>query len=614
MNKKSIAIVVVSVSSLPLARQIKKQYPNAVIYSKESQEETVVMKSIDSIVGDLFLQSDAIIFIGAMGICVRCIAPYVMDKHTDPAVICIDSTGKYIIPVLSGHIGGANELSIELAQILGGNAIVTTQSDNTGLWALDTLAEKFDWSVVADDLTDNENAMNACIAAFVNKRPTALLLNIRDKGTEYLEQSRPEHVQIFNKFSDIPLDQFELVITVGPFIYEAEIKMISYFPKVLHLGIGCRKGLNGDPMEMHQHIISTLIDNNLCPESLADISSIDLKKDEVILALLSYGIMNRPFKTYPADTLDKLSVPNPSAKVKEVTQSSSVAEAAAIQSAGGGLLLLEKQKGRLGEHNDYTFAVAMDKSVQRQGHIEIVGAGPGDPELISIRGRRMLEKADLILYAGSLVPKELTFCAKPGATVRSSADMNLEEQFLLMKEFYDKGKFIVRLHTGDPCIYGAIQEQMAFFDQYNMSYHITPGISSFQAAAAALQSQFTIPEKVQTIILTRGEGRTPMPEKEQLHKLAASQSTMCIYLSAGIADKVQEELLQHYAPTTPVAACYKLTWKDERIYRGELKDLAKIVKDNHLTLTTLLVVGDAIDNREGLSRLYADEFKHLFRK
>jgi len=585
-----------------------------VIYSKESQEETVVMKSIDSIVGDLFLQSDAIIFIGAMGICVRCIAPYVMDKHTDPAVICIDSTGKYIIPVLSGHIGGANELSIELAQILGGNAIVTTQSDNTGLWALDTLAEKFDWSVVADDLTDNENAMNACIAAFVNKRPTALLLNIRDKGTEYLEQSRPEHVQIFNKFSDIPLDQFELIITVGPFIYEAETKMISYFPKVLHLGIGCRKGLNGDPMEMHQHIISTLIDNNLCPESLADISSIDLKKDEVILALLSYGIMNRPFKTYPADTLDKLSVPNPSSKVKEVTQSSSVAEAAAIQSAGGGLLLLEKQKGRLGEHNDYTFAVAMDKSVQRQGHIEIVGAGPGDPELISIRGRRMLEKADLILYAGSLVPKELTFCAKPGATVRSSADMNLEEQFLLMKEFYDKGKFIVRLHTGDPCIYGAIQEQMAFFDQYNMSYHITPGISSFQAAAAALQSQFTIPEKVQTIILTRGEGRTPMPEKEQLHKLAASQSTMCIYLSAGIADKVQEELLQHYAPTTPVAACYKLTWKDERIYRGELKDLAKIVKDNHLTLTTLLVVGDAIDNREGLSRLYADEFKHLFRK
>ena len=146
-----------------------------------------------------------------------------------------------------------------------------------------------------------------------------------------------------------------------------------------------------------------------------------------------------------------------------------------------------------------------------------------------------------------------------------------------------------------------------------MNYHITPGISSFQAAAAELRSQFTIPERVQTIILTRGEGRTPMPEKEKLHLLARSQSTMCIYLSAAIVEKVQEELLQWYPPTTPVAACYKLTWKDQRIYRGELKDLARLVKDNNLTLTTLLVVGDAIDNREGLSRLYSHEFKHLFR-
>lgn len=614
MNKRTLAIVVVSANSLSLARRIKKQFPDAVIYSKESQEKTVLMESIDSIMGDLFLKAKAIVFIGAMGICVRCIAPYVMDKHTDPAVVCIDSTGKYIIPVLSGHIGGANELSTELAQLLGGNAIVTTQSDNTGLWALDTLAEKFGWSVVADDLTDNENAMNACIAAFVNKKPTALLLNVRDKGTDYLESSLPPHVQQFNKFSDIPLDQFELVITVGPFIYEADVMMVSYFPKVLHIGIGCRKDIKGDPVKLHQHIIETLIDNNICPESIVDISSIDIKKNEAMLALLAYGIMDCPFKTYPAEILNKIAVPNPSPRVKEATASASVSEAAAIHSAGGGLLLLEKQKGSLGEGNEYTFAVAMDKSVRRQGHIEIVGAGPGDPELVSIRGRRMLEKADLILYAGSLVPKELTYCAKLGATVRSSANMNLDEQFALIKEFYDRGKFIVRLHTGDPCIYGAIQEQMNFFDRYDMSYHITPGISSFQAAAAALRSQFTIPEKVQTIILTRGEGRTPMPEKEQLHKLAASQSTMCIYLSAGIADKVQEELLQHYAPTTPVAACYKLTWKDERIYRGELKDLAQIVKENNLTLTTLLVVGDAIDNREGLSRLYADEFKHLFRK
>ena len=310
---------------------------------------------------------------------------------------------------------------------------------------------------------------------------------------------------------------------------------------------------------------------------------------------------------YTSEDLKDIDVPNPSEKVLEVTGIAGVAESCALKASDGGRLILEKQKAKLSEGSDFTFAVTLDRGALRGGHIEIVGAGPGDPDLVSVRGRKFLERADLILYAGSLVPKELTFCAKPGCVVRSSASMNLEEQFELMKEFYDRDKLVVRLHTGDPCIYGAIQEQMAFFDRFGMSYHITPGISSFQAAAAALRSQFTIPEKVQTIILTRGEGRTPMPEKEQLHKLAASQSTMCIYLSAGIVDEVQKELLMAYPPETPVAACYKLTWKEEKIYRG-------VVHDNNLTLTTLLVVGEAIDNREGLSRLYDHSFKHLFRK
>ena len=192
--------------------------------------------------------------------------------------------------------------------------------------------------------------------------------------------------------------------------------------------------------------------------------------------------------------------------------------------------------------------------------------------------------------------------------------MTLEEQCLLMKQFYDEGRYIVRLHTGDPCIFGAIQEQMAFFDKHGMSYHITPGISSFLAAAAELRSQFTIPERTQTIILTRGEGRTPMPEKEQLHLLARSRSTMCIFLSAAIVDDVQRELLTEYPEDTPVAACYHLTWPDQKIYRGQLKDLTKIVHDNHLTLTTMIVVGEAIDNREGLSELYSAHFTHLYRK
>lgn len=591
----TISIIPISDSSRVLAERILASYPEAKILPFGSFSKEV------------FHESSSLVFIGAMGICVRSIAPFAEDKHTDPAVVCIDSTGKYVIPVLSGHIGGANDLSKELANLLGAEAIITTQSDNANLWALDTLGKKYDWTLIVKD-------SNAAISTFVNGKPTALLLDIRDKGTDYLERTVPSHVSIFYSFEAIPQQDYELLIIVSPQQYDTSIPTITYIPKVLHLGMGCRKDMQGDPTVVYEHIKDVLRDKRLYPEALADVNTIDLKKCEPVLTLLAYGVMECPFHTYTSEELKDIPVPNPSEKVLEVTESPSVSEASAIYAAHGGPLLVEKQKADLGKGNEYTFAVALDRTACREGHIEIVGAGPGDPDLISIRGRQMLEKADLILYAGSLVPKELTLCAKAGATVRSSADMNLEEQFALMKEFYDKGLFVVRLHTGDPCIYGAIQEQMNYFDQYGMDYHITPGISSFQAAAAALYSQFTIPEKVQTIILTRGEGRTPMPEKEQLHKLAQSQSTMCIFLSAGVVEKVQEELLRHYAPTTPVAACYKLTWKDERIYRGQLKDLAKIVKENHLTLTTLLVVGDAIDNRKGLSRLYADEFKHLFRK
>ncbi len=591
----TISIIPISDSSRVLAERILASYPEAKILPFGSFSKEV------------FHESSSLVFIGAMGICVRSIAPFAEDKHTDPAVVCIDSTGKYVIPVLSGHIGGANDLSKELANLLGAEAIITTQSDNTNLWPLDTLGKKYDWTLIAKD-------SNAAISTFVNGKPTALLLDIRDKGTDYLERTVPSHVSIFYSFEAIPQQDYELLMIVSPQQYDTSIPTITYIPKVLHLGMGCRKDMQGDPTVVYEHIKDVLRDKRLYPEALADVNTIDLKKCEPVLTLLAYGVMECPFHTYTSEELKEIPVPNPSEKVLEVTESPSVSEASAIYAAHGGPLLVEKQKADLGKGNEYTFAVALDRAACRKGHIEIVGAGPGDPDLISIRGRQMLEKADLILYAGSLVPKELTLCAKAGATVRSSADMNLEEQFALMKEFYDKGLFVVRLHTGDPCIYGAIQEQMNYFDQYGMDYHITPGISSFQAAAAALYSQFTIPEKVQTIILTRGEGRTPMPEKEQLHKLAQSQSTMCIFLSAGVVEKVQEELSRHYAPTTPVAACYKLTWKDERIYRGQLKDLAKIVKENHLTLTTLLVVGDAIDNRKGLSRLYADEFKHLFRK
>ena len=555
-------------------------------------------------VGNQWAAYDAFVFIGAMGICVRTIAPYIEDKHTDPAVVCIDSFGLNVISVLSGHIGGANDLTRCIAAHLGAREVITTQSDNAGLWPLDTLAKQFNWDMAGlDDI-------NACISAFVNREPTALLMDIRDAGTDFLERTLPDHVTIVNSIDEVTPQRFRLLILVTPFIIDTPpgVLEVCYVPKVGVLGFG----LASHPAN-YEHILEeideAIADNDIMP-CYKRFCTIDLKQNEEFCAKLQKET-NSEVVYYTAEELAKIEVPNPSPTVEKHVGTPSVCEAAAILGSNHGKLILPKIKGK-----NWTAALAIDRKYLREqkGHIEIVGAGPGDPDLVSVRGRKMLERADLILYAGSLVPKALTECHKPGAVVRSSADMALEEQCELMKKFYDEGKFIVRLHTGDPCIFGAIQEQMAFFDANHMEYHITPGISSFLAAAAELQSQFTIPERCQTIILTRGEGRTPMPEKEQLHLLAKSQSTMCIFLSASIVDDVQRELLQEYPADTPVAACYHLTWPDQKIYRGVLKDLAKIVHRNNLTLTTMLVVGEAIDNRQGLSELYSKHFTHLCRK
>ena len=590
-----IAIIQISEEGKHIARLLLSQ-----VFAQKNEGEIISRSNV----GKRWKDFDAFVFIGAMGICVRTIAPYIKDKHEDPAVVCVDSMGVNAISVLSGHIGGANNLSRDIAAMIGAREVITTQSDNAGLWALDTFEARFDWPIASDD------DMNQCIFAFVNREPTALLLEARDEGTDYLEATKPEHVTIIDHISEADPKKYKLLIIVSPYAHLVPDGLLElhFVPMVGTVGFGLAHHPD-DYEDIYDQIDEAFTKFGYLPCS-HKYCTIDVKADEEFVDMLEmeYG---EEVVFFTADELAAVEVPNPSDTVEKHVGTPSVCEAAAILGSNNGKLIIPKVKGK-----NWTAALAIDYQHLRQktGHIEIVGAGPGDPDLVSVRGRKMLEKADLILYAGSLVPKALTECHKSGAVVRSSADMNLEEQCALMKEHYERGHFIVRLHTGDPCIFGAIQEQMAFFDEHQMDYHITPGISSFLAAAAELRSQFTIPERTQTIILTRGEGRTPMPEKEQLHLLARSQSTMCIFLSAAIVDDVQRELLMEYPEDTPVAACYHLTWPDQKIYRGVLKDLAKIVHNNHLTLTTMLVVGEAIDNRTGLSELYSKYFTHLFRQ
>ena len=247
--------------------------------------------------------------------------------------------------------------------------------------------------------------------------------------------------------------------------------------------------------------------------------------------------------------------------------------------------------------------------------IDFVGAGSGAADLITLRGKKLLEEADVIIYAGSLVNPALLDYKKEGCQVYNSAYMTLEEVIEVMKEAEAAGKRTVRLHTGDPCLYGAIREQMDELDRLGISYAVCPGVSSFCGAAAALHAEYTLPDVSQSVIITRMAGRTPVPEKEEIAGLAAHQATMVIFLSTGMLAALEERLMAGgYAPDTPAAIVYKATWPDEKVFRCTVSTLAKTAEENQVTKTALIVVGRVLDGDYSRSELYNPSFTTEFRQ
>lgn len=247
--------------------------------------------------------------------------------------------------------------------------------------------------------------------------------------------------------------------------------------------------------------------------------------------------------------------------------------------------------------------------------VSFVGAGPGDVDLITIKGRRLLQDADIVIYAGSLVSKEhLKFCKKD-CNLYNSASMTLEEVIEVIEEGTKKGFNIVRLHTGDPTIYGAIREQIDLLDKKNITYEVIPGVSSFTAASASINREFTLPEVSQTVILTRIEGRTPVPEGESLAELSCHKASMAIFLSVQNIDGVVEELLKGYqCLDTPVAVVYKASWEDEEVVFGTLGNIAEKIKDKGINKMAQILVGNFIQGDYQRSKLYDPSFTHEFRE
>ena len=247
--------------------------------------------------------------------------------------------------------------------------------------------------------------------------------------------------------------------------------------------------------------------------------------------------------------------------------------------------------------------------------VHFVGAGSGAPDLITLRGARLLGEADVVIYAGSLVNPELLTLTKPGCEVHDSAKLTLEEVIALIEKAEAAGKTTVRLHTGDSSIYGAVREQFDELEKRGIAYDVCPGVSAFCGAAAALRAEYTLPDVSQTVIITRAPGRTPVPERESIRSLAAHQATMVLFLSTSLTELLQAELLAGgYAAETPAAVVYKATWPEEKIFRCTVGTLHETVTGNGLTKTSLIVVGNCLGDNYLRSLLYHPDFTTEFRK
>ncbi len=248
--------------------------------------------------------------------------------------------------------------------------------------------------------------------------------------------------------------------------------------------------------------------------------------------------------------------------------------------------------------------------------VHFVGAGSGAPDLITIRGKKFLESADIIIYAGSLVNPQLLEYAKPECEIFDSAKMTLEEVIDVILRGEGEGKMTVRLHTGDPCVYGAIREQMDILDKHGVQYDVCPGVSAFCGAASALNLEYTLPSVSQSVIITRMAGRTPVPDKESIESFASHRATMVIFLSTGMLEELQKRLVDGgYSPDTPAAIVYKATWPDERSYVCTVSTLAETARINNVTKTALIIVGDVVTHSKyDRSELYNPAFTTEFRQ
>jgi precorrin-4 C11-methyltransferase len=563
-----------------------------------------------------FVRYDHLVFFLATGAVTRLIAPCLDSKASDPGVLAVDEAGRFVIPVLSGHQGGANAFARTVAGHLGATPVITTASDVIGGLSLDLLAETLGW------VAEPAERLKAAAMALVNQEPVAIVQEMGLPGSWLNAWELPPHVTWVPHVRALPAQSFSAVLWITDRLVEdlhgLEAGRILWFrPPSVVLGVGCERDI---PLAaLNDGLARFLRQAGYARASITTLASLDRKADETAIVELAQHAGWQTFFYGAVELAQVTGIARPSPTVERCVGTPGVAEPAALLAAQAEHLLAAKQviASPLAPQR-MTFALArlatVEDSPPAHGKVIFIGAGPGDPELLTMKARRLLAQADVVIYAGSLIPEAILHYAPATATIHNSAPLTLEQVMEIMLTAVQAGKQVVRLQSGDLSLYSAIQEQMALLDEAGVAYEAVPGISAFQAAAAALHSELTVPEVVQTIILTRGEGKTKMPAGEALAALAAHRASLCIFLSARLSRAIQEQLLTAYAPETPVAIFYRVSWPDEKIIVTRLQDLHSEIRKHNLTRTTLILVGEAIGSRKNRSRLYHTTHAHIFRR
>jgi precorrin-4 C11-methyltransferase len=638
----TIALVAVTRRGLEMARLLRRRLRAGEVHRPERYGpvehgwEVSFGGALSERVPEWFGRCGQIVFFLAAGAVMRLIAGCLGSKETDPGVLAVDEAGHFVVPLLSGHKGGANAFARTVAGCLGATPVVTTASDIVGGLSLDLLEDAFGWTA-----TPRERLKPAA-RALVDGEPLAVIQEVGSAGSWLDEMDLPANVTAVRDPTALAGRSFAHVLWITDRLVAdkggiGEESILWYRPRSLVLGLGCERGVSTAALE--DGLDRFLREHGFSRDSIGTLASVELKADEPgLLEVANRHGWQTVF--YPAEELAAVAgVPNPSEVVARCVGTPGVAEPAALLAAfpslalracaaGAERLLVEKQvvTSALAPQR-MTFALARLAAFEAPGprvpgKVVFIGAGPGDPNLLTLKGRHALAGAEVVVYAGSLVPEEVLRHAPPEAVLHNSAHLTLEEVMERLTAAAQAGKRVIRLHSGDTSLYSAIAEQMTLLDETGIAYEVIPGVSSFQAAAAALAAELTLPEVTQTIILTRAEGQTPMPAGETLADLARHRATLCIFLSARLAAEVQEQLLTAYPPETPTAILYRVSWPDEIIVRTELCRLAEEVRRHDLTRTTLILVGQAIgvrragsmsDRSDPRSRLYDPNHGHLFR-